>query len=356
VGSGQRAATGLAVGLARRGGWLALDIGGANLKAADGRRFAHSKSFPLWKNPAGLAAALAELIAECPAADRYAVTMTGELADCFETKAAGVRAILDAVVQIVDESRVRVYLTDGELVSVDLARENAVLAAASNWHALAAFAYRFLDGRPGMLIDIGSTTCDLIPLTTDGPVAKGRTDPERLAAGELVYTGVERSPVCAVTRTLPWRGLPCPVAQELFATTVDAYLTLGQIAENAGNIDTADGRPRTIAAARDRLARMVCADRTMFSFDDAVQAAATIRDAQLSMLADAFRAVVARQPAPPEVLVLSGGGEFLGRLLVKQVAPRVEFVSLIEQLGAEASRCGPAHALAVLAAEYDDGK
>lgn len=34
--------------------WLALDIGGANLKVADGHGFAESYSFALWKDPNGL--------------------------------------------------------------------------------------------------------------------------------------------------------------------------------------------------------------------------------------------------------------------------------------------------------------
>lgn len=342
---------GLAVGLARRGGWLGLDIGGANLKAADGRGIARSVPFPLWKNPAGLAGALGDLIAASPAADRFAVTMTGELADCFMTKAEGVRAILDATCHVVQESHVRVYLTDGSLVPVDVARERPLLAAASNWHALASFSCRFLDGQPGLLIDVGSTTCDVIPLTPDGPAAEGRTDSERLAAGELIYTGVERSPVCAVVAELPWRELTCPVAQELFATTGDAYLLLGDIPEDAADTATADGRPKSLAAARDRLARMVCADRTMFTDADAVRAATAIRDAQLSKLAGAVRRVIDGQPALPEVAVLSGGGEFLGRMLLERIAMTVNVVSLSDQSGAAVSRCGPAHALAVLASE-----
>ena len=202
-----------------------------------------------------------------------------------------------------------------------------------------------------MLIDIGTTTCDVIPLTPAGPVAVGRTDPERLAAGELIYTGVERSPVCAIVSDLPWQELTCRVAQELFATTLDAYLTLGQIPEDATNCDTADGRPRTVAAARDRLARMICADRTMFSSDDAMSAALRIRDAQVNLLKAAFRQVAARQTSPPEVVVLSGCGEFLGRDVLEQVGTSARVVSLSDKVGESPSCCGPAYALSVLAAE-----
>ena len=42
--------------------WLGVDIGGANLKAADGRGWAQSVPFALWRDPQGLAEALAALV------------------------------------------------------------------------------------------------------------------------------------------------------------------------------------------------------------------------------------------------------------------------------------------------------
>ncbi len=53
----------------------------------------------------------------------------------------------------------------------------------------------------------GSTTTDLV-LVVDGAIAaRGYTDSERLAAGELVYTGLVRSFVMAVAdRALPVIG------------------------------------------------------------------------------------------------------------------------------------------------------
>ena len=79
---------------------LGLDIGGANLKAADGRGWAKSVSFPLWRDPHGLAGALDALVQNAPVSERLAVTMTGELCDCFSSKIEGVRHILAAVDQL----------------------------------------------------------------------------------------------------------------------------------------------------------------------------------------------------------------------------------------------------------------
>ena len=79
---------------------LGLDVGGANLKAAHTGGEAVTTPFALWKQPDQLAAALADLVAGLPGFDALAVTMTGELCDCWETKREGVLAILDAVATV----------------------------------------------------------------------------------------------------------------------------------------------------------------------------------------------------------------------------------------------------------------
>ncbi len=335
--------------------WLALDIGGANVKIADGDGYAQSLVFPLWKFPEQLAERLAGLLAGAPHADSIAVTMTGELADCYATKAEGVSRILDAVGQASAGRCVCVYLCDGRLVSVGTARAEALLAAASNWHVLSSFVGRFCsEGEQGLLIDIGSTTSDLISFSSTGPCATGKTDPERLAAGELVYTGVRRSPVCAVVSQLPWREKPCPVAQEFFATIQDAYLLLNEFSEESENFDTADGRPFAKANAHARLARSICADTTMFSMADAENAAEAIQESQLELLSLAAQQVLQRMPAPPGTMILSGEGEFLARSLYKRLELSSKVVSLSAELGPEVSSAACAHALAVLASERAD--
>src|SRR5436305_2436060 len=117
--------------------WLALDIGGATLKVADGRGYAQSYAFAMWKQSGRLALQIRTAISEAPPCDHLAVTMTGELADCFASRADGVRFILQAVRDGSDNRHTRVYLTDGRLVSPQVALGAPRLAAASNWHALA---------------------------------------------------------------------------------------------------------------------------------------------------------------------------------------------------------------------------
>ena len=86
---------------------LGLDIGGANLKAATAAGRAVSVPFALWKQPDALPAALASLVSQFPGIEDLAVTMTGELCDCFATKRDGVHAVIDAVVALAGERPVR---------------------------------------------------------------------------------------------------------------------------------------------------------------------------------------------------------------------------------------------------------
>jgi probable H4MPT-linked C1 transfer pathway protein len=332
-------------------GWLALDIGGANIKAADGNGYAQSYGFAMWKQSPRLAQQLRTVIYEAPPSDHLAVTMTGELADCFESKAAGVRFILDALHSAADNRHSRVYLVDGRFVAPQVALSSPHLAAASNWHALARFAGRYATAGTALVIDVGSTTCDIIPLVNGKPQATGMTDTQRLVSGELVYTGVERSPVCAVVSLVPYRGKPCPVVHEVFATMRDVYLILDKLPEDPANTQAPDGKPATKGFARSRLARMIGADDQEFNHKDAVAIAESAADAQVSRLAGAIQQISGMLPMPPQLAIVSGQGEFLARDAIEFLQMTCPVVSLGNELGGLVSRCAPAHALAVLARE-----
>jgi len=322
---------------------LGLDIGGANLKAAHSGGSARSSPFALWKDPAQLPAALRRLVADLPPYDGIAVTMTGELCDCFESKSQGVRAILDAVTAVTDSKPIRVWTLEGFMKVADV-QARPLPAASANWLALAVFAGRFVPGN-GMLMDIGSTTTDMVPIASGRPVPKGATDTERLRSFELVYAGVRRTPLCAV--------LGSGVAAELFAMTLDVFLVLGGIAEDAADRNTADGRPAILTAAHARLARMLCADPETLDHQETTKLAQRALLRQVYQLTMAFDHVLHGLPGPADTVVVAGEGEFLARLVLNQQnsfrGGRV--ISLAEQLGPEQSRAACAHAVAVLAQE-----
>lgn len=327
---------------------LGLDIGGANLKAATADKRAVSVPFALWKQPDRLPAALADLVAKFPDAEEFAVTMTGELCDCFETKREGVNAILDAVLSVSRSRPVRVWSTDGVFVTTEEARRNHLKVAAANWHATATFAGRYAPEEGGLLMDVGSTTTDIIPLLYGCPHTLGMTDWARLSFRELVYAGVRRTPVCAV--------MGRSVCAELFATTQDVYVVLGHMPESPTDCDTADGRPLTAAYSLARLARMLGGDRETISDQQIIELANSVNRMLLANISEATRRVYFYEENPPvlQTVIIAGAGEFLARQVPARV-PGTEavqrIVSLSDELGPAVSACAPAYALAVLAAE-----
>jgi probable H4MPT-linked C1 transfer pathway protein len=324
---------------------IGLDIGGANLKAVHSGGIALSRPFALWREPLQLAPQLRQLRAALPPAGVLAVTMTGELCDCFESKRLGVAAILDAVETAAAGTPVYVWCNEGRFLDLVSARTMPLQTAAANWLALATFAGRFAPDGPALLIDIGSTTTDLIPLLDGKPMPLGRTDPERLRFGELIYTGVRRTPMCALLNE--------GVAAELFATALDVYLVLGRIADDSDDCNTADGRPATRAGAEARIARMLCADLETSTEDERQQLARRAADRQRELLERGLRQVLSRLPGPLQTVVLAGEGEFLAldSLGALRDLSAEAVVSLNHELGSARSQAACAHAVMVLATE-----
>jgi probable H4MPT-linked C1 transfer pathway protein len=329
-------------------GVLALDIGGANLKAADGRGWCHVEPFAMWREQARLAEVLKGILAVRPDCGRVVATMTGEIADCFSSRAEGVQFILAALEEACLGREVLVYLVDGTLVSPAVAGKRFHQAAASNWHAVASLAARLVAPAAGLLVDIGSTTIDLVPISEGQPCPVGCDDVSRMAAGELIYTGVERTPIATLVQELPWRGRLHPVARERFADTQDAWLLLGL--PLVATTETADGRPLDPPSAAARLARMLLIDAEDFTADDALLAADFVAEAQARLVARAMQQVAATIGQRPEVVVLSGHGDVLARRSLQRLNwTDCDVVSLHERVGLAASRVGPAYALAELA-------
>ena len=299
---------------------VGCDIGGANIKMADSDRSVRTCSFEMWSRLDQLSTVLRDMLDTFDTPDCLAVTLTAELADCFETKSQGVNCVLDHVAVAAGDVPVYVWQTGCEFVPSHVAREIPLLVAAANWHALATWLGRMEPDGVALLIDIGSTTTDIIPLCDGVPVAVGLTDRERLQSGELVYTGTWRTPVSSIARTVEIDGVSCPLAAEVFATILDVYLLLEDIPENPACSQTANRRPATRQAAVDRLLRMCCCDRTEMTDDHALEIARQVAELQMEQLKTALRRVINRQSSRPKTVLLSGSGEFLARRLVEQVS------------------------------------
>jgi probable H4MPT-linked C1 transfer pathway protein len=240
----------------------------------------------------------------------------------------------------------RVWRSDGRFCGPAEAKAEPLAVASANWHALATFAGCFAPVGPALLLDVGTTTTDVIPLRDGVPVPLGRTDAERLRSGELVYKGWRRTPLCALTDGAG--------AAELFATTLDVFLILCFVAEDEADTDTADGRPATWACAHARLARMLGADADTCGLWERLEFAAAIYRRLVRLIVEQGLERVVGRTGPPRCVVLGGSGEFLGRLALAewQLEP-CEQMSLAERLGPAVSAGACAHAVAVLARERE---
>ena len=171
----------------------------------------------------------------------------------------------------------------------------------------------------------------------------------------MVYCGVRRTPLCALTDCVPLGEMNCAVAAELFATIFDVYLLLGDIPENAADRLTANGRPATLSAAHDRIARSIGGDITELTTADTRRIAEHIAAAQLRRLCDAAERVASRMPGPCENVLISGSGAFLARRVAAQT-PRLQnaaITALPELFGPRVSDAACAFAVAKLAAERE---
>ena len=140
----------------------------------------------------------------------------------------------------------------------------------------------------------------------------GRTDPERLLAGELVYTGVVRTNVAAIVRSVPLRGGQCPVASELFAVSGDVHVLLGSLAPDDYTGPTPDGRPPA-RSSPPSVWRGSCAPTGRCSTPRrSARSRPPSPDAQVEEVAAAI-ARVARRVARPLPVITTGLGSFLAR-------------------------------------------
>jgi probable H4MPT-linked C1 transfer pathway protein len=221
--------------------------------------------------------------------------------------------------------------------------------ASANWHASAALlALKLPDA---LFIDIGSTSADIIPIVAGQVAAVGYSDAERLASGELIYTGMTRSFVMSLASSAPFRGAWTPLMNEYFASSADVHRILDDLPDGADKMATADGREKTVEASRGRLARMIGREADEGAASEWDGLAAWFAEAQVRQIADAASLRLSRNDIAAGARVITAG---VGEGVAAEVARRlrrscVGFSSLIAA-PAEASHCAPAVAVALLGA------
>lgn len=326
-----------------------LDVGGAHLKVArveNGRvTAAHQFACELSKGLDRLEAAFDEAARLTAGAARTAVTMTGELSEIFPTRRDGVIALATLI-----ENR----LGSGTLFYRGLRGFGTATAARDDWSSVASANFLATAGivakrQPrSLLIDMGSTTTDII--ACDRP--NGLTDAERLATGELVYTGLTRTPVPSVTTRAvlagQWQGL----ARDAFATMADVRRVLEDLPDGIDAHHTTDGRGTSLHESLTRLARGFGRDPEMRHLAAWKVAARHIADEQLRSIVDGALQVLSRPGADVTHVVTAGIGASVAGEVAKHLGlPSSTFGDVIEAhegCRLDVTRYAPAAAVALL--------
>lgn len=343
-------------------GW---DVGGAHLKAAllddEGNlQQVIQVPFALWRGLNELEIAIDVVLTQLAISTaQHAITMTGELVDLFTNRQAGVDEI-SRVMQAKLHGTQQFYT--GALksdftgfVAIDEVNACWQHIASANWLASAAFVAQQVEH--GLLIDIGSTTTDFVLIEHHTPVCQGLTDAARMQTEELVYTGVIRTPLMAVTQKIQFQNLVTSVAAEHFSTSADVYRLTGDLADEDDMADTADGEEKTSLASAQRIARMIGHDACDSSQENWIALAQSFKCLQLARLQKVAEKHKARLKASENLSIIgAGAGSFLAREIAKNMGLKyVEAASLLSGKKSTsivkhwASICLPAYAVAYLA-------
>ena len=338
-------------------GW---DIGAANIKAAflafekgiEVRSVVASQPYEIWREKHRLPEVLESVSsAVCPDGlpQAMAVTLTAELSDIFATKCEGVLYVLESVEVSFPGSSTFALSLSGEFLSLREAKYHPLDFAAANWLASALwFALKYPDC---LIVDVGSTTTDIIPILDGQVAASGRSDTARLQSGELVFTGVLRTNAAAIVQSVPLNGKFCPVASEYFVNSGDVHLILGNLTAKDYGCSTPDGRPASISAACGRLARLVCADADMLSLAEIEEMARHIHKQQIRQIMQGIKRVISRLPRlKNHPVIVLGAGAFLAEEASKNLG--MEIADLDKDITRQKLAVAPCLAAAHLLAEH----
>lgn len=292
---------------------IGIDVGGANLKVVD------DEGVFIWYCPLWEGALLSRLLKERRKErnERAAVVMSGELADCFENKMQGITFIVDTIRQVFPHALF--YGTDAAFHVTPVPQ-----LAAANW--LASADYLRDDYPHAVLLDVGSTTADIIPLSRFEDL-KGLADLQRLQKGYLIYNGLLRTNVATLLHTLSLDGVITPVSAEYFAISADVHLVLGHITPDQYTCDTPDRKEKTASASLRRLARVICADLGEIGESGAIQIAEQFWERQKTMICDLVQRAASGCSAT-EVITAGIGAPLFAKVL--------DSTDLTKELGAVA--------------------
>ena len=317
-------------------GW---DIGGAHIKVA---RCDHDGNLqdviqiacPLWQGIDQLATAIESVFAQLGNQhDFAAITMTGELADIFPNREAGVAGILACIALYIEHDKIMVYGAEAGWLQPEQAVQQWQNVASRNWQASASLVAQTIP--EGLFVDIGSTTCDIIPLSKGLATPHGFDDFERQTSRELLYTGAIIS-----------------LAAEVFATAGDCWCLLGLLEPTSIQDNSADGQPWQADFCASRIARLLGTDANQATLTQWKQLAQWFAEQQSHLISNAMLQVLSAHSelAADAPIIGAGVGRFIAQACAHRLnRPYLDFNEISSSKHLASADHAPAVAVALLA-------
>ena len=324
---------------------LGIDIGGANTKITELEEKyykIHHIYFPMWKKHKKLTELLR--VYNSGNVEKVGIVMTAELVDAYRSKREGVEDILNSVERAFPDKDIYVFDVDGNFLEIDVAKKKYIKVSASNWTATAYFVIKDICDNC-ILVDMGSTTTDIIPIK-DGEILAEETDLKRLMNNQLVYVGALRTPLSFLTNTVVFRGFKTNVSSEYFSITGDVNLILNKINPEDYTCDTPDGVPVDRKSCMRRVARVLCSDLEEVNEEEILDISLQFYRKLLNMVRSNLDRVSERYEIRD--VVITG----LGESILKEALEGYSIISVGERYGKEVSLSTPSFAVAKLLENY----
>ena len=171
-----------------------------------------------------------------------------------------------------------------------------------NWHATASFISNFFPNC--ILVDIGSSTTDIIPIKNKEIISKGVNDYQRLKSNELIYLGVLRTPIQAVEKKKN-------LINENFANLSDVYRVLNKIPSTVDLLPTLDNKTKNKHDSARRIARIFGKDYKKNHFLKWKKTAYQIEGKHLKILKNVIEKIEKKNFLKKVPVIGAGIGEFL---------------------------------------------
>ena len=291
---------------------VGLDVGGAHLKVAllspaNRVEWVMQLPCPLWQGLEQLSGAWREACLRMPSLldGHYAVTMTGESADCFPSRNDGVLRILDLLEKLLPRSFC-VYGGPLGLVDASVARSAPERVASFNWHASARLCRRTPPAMQFRMSAAPPQPCAVRKLACSPNRGDSRLRPAS-AIKTLILHGALRTPLVSPKRynrrkTLRW--VPNILRHSGY------YLLSEELARTATNTPAAIGPPPARGGGSHGGAHAGCDATAMRSAGSWWREVCRAQYGSILSAYSAYASVTSRQTHP---IVAAGVGRFIAK-------------------------------------------